>query len=372
MSSEYHFTIPGQSFWGCKEPRNFDVYISLPDDKVIEASDKLPGICLVVSGFGGDARAHVYRKLRRLFSDEKDLVIVQCDYFGYEYMGKELDREVRQSAEKVRCDPLSILSEEEWQEALSDEKIIIRSHLTSSETPENFCEMGIFQALDCVRALKKTTELLESAGLNFDKNNIIGYGFSQGAYLLYLINAMYPDLFSLIIDNSAWFVPRYFTRYRRLFCESLTITCPDNTKRHLPLEIREYFHASDFIEDKGIYDLRTLYTQFRNRALILSYHGTLDTFISLEDKRNFLQHVNNTKLHIVSSDNIDGTVFTSARHGLGTDFIEFFRNSITDENIAAAGMCAEKGRDLWNGNTLSSDMYCYHFTEDGTAVRKFT
>ena len=68
----------------------------------------------------------------------------------------------------------------------------------------NFNDMGIMQALDNISAIVTVIEIIKDNGYKFDESKIIIYGHSHGAYLGYLCNAFAPNLFSMIIDNSAW------------------------------------------------------------------------------------------------------------------------------------------------------------------------
>lgn len=64
--------------------RNLKIYFSVPQNGV----DENTGLLLFIAGFGGQATSNVYKKMRDNFSDKYNLVTIQCDYFGYEFMQK--------------------------------------------------------------------------------------------------------------------------------------------------------------------------------------------------------------------------------------------------------------------------------------------
>ncbi|EDS76721.1 conserved hypothetical protein [Clostridium botulinum C str. Eklund] len=62
--------------------RMMNVYFSTPQYGV----SKNTGIMLYISGFGGNANSKVCKKMRSEFADKYNLITIQCDYFGYEFM----------------------------------------------------------------------------------------------------------------------------------------------------------------------------------------------------------------------------------------------------------------------------------------------
>ncbi|WP_223869599.1 DUF2920 family protein [Paenibacillus sabuli] len=104
------------------------------------------------------------------------MVTIQCDFFGWEFM----------------------------------------QSVSLNETVSNFNDMGIMQALDNITAVIIVSEFIKDNNLKFNAKKIIADGQSHGAYLAFLCNRFAPNLFSLIIDNSAWIVPAYLTLNRRI------------------------------------------------------------------------------------------------------------------------------------------------------------
>ncbi len=55
--------------------------------------------------------------------------------------------------------------------------------------------MGIMQAIDNISAVICIMEIIKDNCYKFNRNKIIIYGHSHGAYLAYLCNAFAPNLF---------------------------------------------------------------------------------------------------------------------------------------------------------------------------------
>ena len=82
MAKEYRLQIKGQEYFETETERFFSVFFSVPDTGI----DENTGLCLLVAGFGGNAEANVYKKMRNQFADDYNMVLIQCDYFGCEFM----------------------------------------------------------------------------------------------------------------------------------------------------------------------------------------------------------------------------------------------------------------------------------------------
>ena len=66
------------------DKRKFKVRFCEPDFGVNEDT----GILLFVSGFGANSNSNVYKKMRQTFANKYNLITIQCDYFGNEFMQK--------------------------------------------------------------------------------------------------------------------------------------------------------------------------------------------------------------------------------------------------------------------------------------------
>lgn len=337
MAKEYRLQIKGQEYFETETERFFSVYFSVPDTGI----DENTGLCLLVAGFGGNAEANVYKKMRNQFADDYNMVLIQCDYFGCEFMDSKL----------------SDMLFENWQEWFSTEEydyykensfetpVIKKEVFELNETRENFCEMGVFQALDNLRAVKAVQDWIIAEGYTYDHETIIGYGHSQGAYLLYLCNALFPGLFSVIIDNSAWDFPFWLMAKRpfeRVWKENIILRAEVN------------YQGLQYIDDRVIYLLETAYSQMKNTCKIYSYHGEKDALISLDEKKKFVSKIENCMLHPVGEAQVDGEIFKNTAHGLGADFLKMF-----DMVYKQYQLNHVKNGGNWNTSTIVTAMYKY-------------
>ena len=311
------------------EERKIKIYYSLPDDGVNEDT----GILLLIAGFGANSNSNVYKKMRNKFADEYNLVTIQCDYFGWEFM---------QESYKIRgCgtnkDIFKIFTKNELESFYNDGvfnfykfleisknyKMDLEVEADLRENSKNFNDMGIMQAIDNITAVLSVINTLNNNGYIFNKNKIILYGYSHGAYLSYLCNAFAPTLFTLIIDNSSWLYPKYIYNDRILY----------GTVGKLNIKINFDYLAKKIIKDTKILDLKWLYSNFENNCNIISYHGISDELISNLDKKEFCNNIKKCKYQEISENKIDNVIFKSTSHGLDADFIKLFEYTMRNGDI---------------------------------------
>lgn len=267
MSKNYEITIDAHpNFYDDNSQRKLNIYFSEPEEGVNPET----GILVLIPGFGGNANSNVYKKMRMQFSNQFNLITIQCDYFGLEFMQSEL----------------------------------------LEESIQNFNDMGPLQAIDIISSVIIVQEILRDNELVYNSNKIIAYGHSHGAYLAYLANIFAQDLFSLIIDNSSWLLPVYLQSSRHLYMADKTLVFDYFVKR-----------MEDF--DIEIYDLRRQYKKFENRCLVYSFHGDNDNLMSLQEKEKFINPLKKSHLYKITRENIDDT-FRSNTHGLNADFLKMF------------------------------------------------
>ncbi len=351
MATEYALTVTGQPYFNHTESRSIPAFYTIPDRGVTSST----GILLLISGFEGDTSANVYKKMRMEFSDQQDLIVVQCDYFGFQFMGSDTMLQVHQKMEDM-VEELNQHTDEIdtfMPEGMRDE-------LTLSETSDCFCELGIFQALDNLRVLKKVMMLLSEQGLEYNNNRIIAYGYSHGAYLSLLCNAFAPNLFSGILDNSGWIYPVYL--YRSRICSGKW--SDSETQKSKMLYVFINYMGRTWIDDLEVYNLRRLYSQFENHANILSFHGEDDGLVPLKEKLHFLEKVENSRFYVVQEKDVDHKIFNNTQHGMGSNFLALFyfvsaieRFERPEENKAA-------GEELWNFHSFSSRKYQYNISSE--------
>jgi len=312
--------------------RKIKVYFSVPE----KGTNEDTGLLLFIAGFGGTASSNVYKKMRNEFADKYNVVTIQCDYFGYEFMQGSENMQIPHFDKEQFS---KIFSAEEISQVYKNGQVDFNTFLDlgrkynikmdvkedlSEENIDNFNDMGVMQAIDNVVAVLSVMNILYNNAQDFNSKKVIVYGHSQGAYLAYLCNAFAPKLFSLIIDNSAWLYPVYLIDGNRMLMSK---------RGNLTLVIIFEYLAKKIIYDKEIFNLPYLYSKFKNNCQIIVYHGTTDNLIKCKDKSGFCSRINKCIYNEISEDKVDGIVFKSTNHGLDSDFIELFDYTINNYNI---------------------------------------
>ncbi|SFC60845.1 DUF2920 family protein [Clostridium uliginosum] len=301
------------------ENREFNIYFSEPNEGI--NSDT--GLLLLIAGFGGNASSNVYKKMRNEMADKYNLVTIQCDYFGWQFM---------QQADKIIVPNFyrdQVFTEEDMKKIYKSGKLDFDEFVNqgikygldvtvnvdlSDETLNDFNDMGIMQAIDNITAVLRVMAILYDNKYEFNTKKVIIYGHSHGAYLSYLCNAFAPTLFSLIIDNSAWIYPEYLKTNRYL------VHNIDKFKINLKFD----YLAKKLHIDKELLNLQHIYSNFKNTCKIICYHGVTDNLISNFEKKDFCKMVENCQYNEISLDKIDGYIFKSTNHGLDADFLKLF------------------------------------------------
>lgn len=323
MSKEYSYDIYGHPSLLEPKERKLNIYFSEPETGV----NKDTGILLFIAGFGGNANSNVYKKMRSTFADKYNLVTVQCDYFGWEFMQgsnniylninkKELEKIFNKEEVEYIYQDANIF--DRLMEISSNNKANISVKEKLEESLENYNDMGLIQALDNISAVINVIEIIKDNGLEFNNDKIILYGNSHGAYLSYLCNALAPNLFSLLIDNSSWLFPVYLKSSRYL----------NSMYGNSILSVEFDYLAKELDFDEELLYLPSLYRRFDNKCNIICYHGTNDNLISHIDKVKLRNVINNFRYNEIDNSKVDNIVFKSNRHGLDADFLELFDYTI--------------------------------------------
>ena len=320
--------------------RKVDVFYSLPQNGTNENT----GILLLLAGFGGSANSNVYQQMREEFADKYNLVTVQCNYFGYEFMKDYADKMPIRYMTRENFSPF--LLEEELNFIFPNNQFSVDNHdfflknnkrdltitlnIESEETPQNFNDMGFMQAIDNINAVLNVLNLLYNNNYPFNTKKILTYGFSHGAYLSYMCNAFAPKLFSLIIDNSAWLYPKYIKANRGMSCKI-------NDKTEIVILIHSLANkmfanpSAKIFSNMDILNLNHLYDNFTNESRIIVYHGIDDKLITASKKRGFCEKLNNCTYNEIDTSKVDDNIFKSTNHGLNADFKKLF--DLTMKNI---------------------------------------
>lgn len=313
MANSYEIEVQAQPSIYLPKERTMKIAFSEPEAGV----DEETGILLIIAGYGGQLSSNVYTKMRNQFADDYNLMTVQCDYFGYQYMGNDypvvVDDELLESS--LSAAELDLLNRdyERYRHILQGK--VFTQDIELGETPSDFNDMGLMQAIDNVRAVKILLDIIKENGYSINEKRIYAYGFSHGGYLAYLCNAMWPGLFTGIIDNSAYLFP-FFLKIPRKF---------NVFQENIQIEQKVEYKAFEYVKDEQIMELPYIYSQFDNKAQILCYAGETDDMTSLEDKKAFLNKVEHTNVATVTRYNINREYFTTTGHGLGADFVKLFR-----------------------------------------------
>lgn len=278
---------------------------------------------LLIAGFGGNANSKVYKKMRNTFADKYNLVTIQCDYFGWEFMQDVND--VSLNLEQFHLNKLlkkeeinSLYEDQDKLERLikgfTDNGIKVLAKENINESLDNYNDMGLIQTLDNISAVISVIEIIKDNGYNFNMDKVILYGHSHGTYLSYLANAFAPHIFSLLIDNSSWLIPGYLrkNRYVKLgYGESI-------------IYVEFSYLAKKLDYDEEILYLPSLYKRFDNQCEIICYHGIDDRLISNSDKKELKEIIKNFNYNEISEKEVDGKILKSTEHGLDANFLELF------------------------------------------------
>lgn len=327
MAREYKFEVIGDSDWELLGTRSFKVYFSEPENEWAEP----PGILLLIAGYGGEAGSRVYQKMRSTFADEYNLYVVQCNYMGWEFMQseitqKEIDSAINTSAETERRDIVADIEEIET----------------------NYNDMGPFQALDNILAVRSLMDIIKANGKTYNESRICAYGHSHGAYLAHLCNCFFPGMFTDILDNSSWIYPIYL--------DAKEHRVQDIKIGNVRLVRHFFYRIMEEAEDKEVYDLMGLYPQFENKARILCFHGEKDTLVSSKSKINLFEEIKNSQIRIIKETDVDNEIFKSANHGLDADFLKLFQYAVENYHLLESKAVNGGG---FEGNILTTSKYVY-------------
>ena len=304
------------------ETRNFNLYYCIPEAGVTEAT----GIVLLIAGYGGMASSNVYKKMRLEFADKYNLITIQCDYFGSEFMQNEVSysldtRTFQQIPENEQAEFVQLFNTGKQAEVYNNLSSIATSYnfpiignACLSETVSNFNDMGLMQAIDNITAVYYVSKILKRENKNFNAKKIIAYGHSQGAYLSYLCNALVPDLFTLIVDNSDWVYPVYLQQQRELASN------PDTKPQFI---IYFKYLMSEMEKDQDLLNLIFLYELIPNYAKVIAFHGSNDDLILPRHKEGFCS-LHGFDYRLITDTDVDEQIFKSTGHGLGADFLKLF------------------------------------------------
>lgn len=303
-----HHTI-----WNGYNKRELRIEFTIPE----KGTNEETGLFIFVPGFGGHIDSNVYKKMRSQFADIYNVVTIQCDYFGSRFMqgvdeftfndetsflAKTFSAEEILQIQKDSSNLIPLLQNKEKEFPV---------YAKLDETLDEFADMSYMQSIDLITAIEAVKIILTKNGFQYNEQRIIGFGQSQGAYLLHLSNRLVPHLFSQIVDIAAWVSPVYLEYTRCLYTQKLSV----------------YFNylAHDILQDREALTLHQLYKNFENGAFIYSAIGTTDNLVNVEDKKASLSKLDHVQFEIIDSTKVDNVIFKSTNHGLDADFIELVK-----------------------------------------------
>lgn len=316
MSEQHSINIPAhRNIYTGTSNRELRIDFCTPQNGVNEST----GLLILVPGFGANIDSKVYTKMRAVLADEYNMVTIQCNYFGSSYMQSAnqfslKDPDILQTIltldelEEINKDSSNLLS------VLSEKNILLRVIAIMDESLEEFNDMSFMQAIDIISAIEVVKIILNDNNLKFNPNRIIGYGHSHGAYLLHLSNRLVPNLFSFLVDNSAWIEPGYFSDNRNLIQRIGNST----------LVIEFDYLAKKVIKTKKDLNLEKLYKGFHGDTQVLSFQGDDDNLVNHLEKKRIVGNIKNSDFILVEKEDVDNIKYKSNSHGLNADFLELF------------------------------------------------
>lgn len=331
MSREYQVQIEAHPSVYTDNARSnpLDIVFNEPEAGINDET----GILLLIQGFGEAVGMPHMVESRSTLADRHNMIVVQCNYFGYEFM-----QDSHKTSYHVNLEALStVFSPTEMEDVYHNKTLNMQRlfeigqhydiHLEGAEelqeTEDYFNDMGIMQAIDNLSALHAVAAILHDNGykINTFRTHVLGQG--HGGYLAYLCNALAPNLFTAVIENSAWLFPTYLAEFRVL----------ENRLGKMNHRVIFHYLASKLPSDKNLQYLPGLYRTFRNRACIISFHGSDDHLTGIRQKREFCDSLPMCNLHVVSNENTDHAILRSSAHGLGTNIQQLYSYALEKNSI---------------------------------------
>lgn len=317
MAENYTITIPAhRNIYNNISNRDLQIEFCIPS----QGTNEHTGILLLVPGFGGSINSKIYQKMRTQFADQYNLITVQCDYFGNKYMQSTetfvFDDSIdwanylsMEEMKKVTDGEISLL------DCIKNKEITIPVKAKLDESLDEFNDMGYMQAIDLITAIEAVKILVKENDMIINFNRIIGYGHSHGSYLLYLANKLLPNLFSYIIDNSAWIQPLYL-KYTRILRQNLD---------KATLNVEFIYIAHKEIKNKQNLNLHHICKGFSTNTQLIVFQGDQDSLVDHQEKQQIISRIENASFHLITKKEVDGIKYKSNTHGLNADFLELFK-----------------------------------------------
>jgi hypothetical protein len=322
MGTEYEITIEAHPsiYDSSNKKRHLHVLFTEPSQGI----NSHTGLLLVIAGYGEQSSSESYRLARGKMADEHNVIVVQCDYFGHEFMQESQSVQYEIPQESLRTvftddemswiTPNGGLDMERFFEVGIRYPIRVEGIEQLQETVDNFNDMGVMQALDQLTAIFAVQAILIDNGYKINRSRVYAYGKTDTAYLIYICNALAPSLFSCIIDNSGWLFPMYLESDRLLSSQI----------GKLLRIIRFDYMVKKISHDKELLQIPWLYKQFLNQAQVICYHGADDDVVLPKMKQAFCQSMQGANCRVITKESINKLIFQSSSSGLGANYFDFF------------------------------------------------
>lgn len=272
--------------------RRVNCYYAVPE------GEEKTGILVLPTNFGESAALESSQQKREALADKYKLLVMQCDYFGWEFM-QEGKNEKTGVAREVLA---KVFTEEELDMMYNgdildfsrmlqlgsqkEEKIVVKIKECSQETLDNCNDQSIMQALDLIAAVSFLISHSEEEKLKLDKRKIIFYGTQHGGYLAHLCNLLAPHLLSLVIDAAAWISPAYLKNLRTLTYHSGNIEC----RLLFPYLMMDKY-------DRELVDLNFLYQNLTNESNIIVYQNKNAGLAAFKEKEKMCRRIKNCRFY---------------------------------------------------------------------------
>ncbi len=333
MSEDHTINIPAHpNIYTGGHGRELRIDFCIPQEGV----NKNTGLLIFVPGFGGNIDSKVYKKMRGIFADKYNVVTIQCDYFGNKFMQDVNSFNVDKTDLRrwLTVDEIKLIELDtgKLEYFLKGKNAVLHNKYGLNETIDEFNDMSFMQAIDILTAVETVKVILKDNNLNFNSERTIGYGHSHGAYLLHLSNILSPDIYSLIIDNSAWVEPAYLYSNRYLH----------NSYKGIKVVTEIEYLGKNLIINKKCLHLKKLYNSYTGSTQIITFQGDNDHLVNHLEKRGIIENISNSTFILVTKYDVDRQKYKSNTHGLEADFLKLFDYALSFENPKTNSMELEK------------------------------
>lgn len=273
--------------------REMNIYFTTPE----AGMDTETGIMLLVANYGEHPAQMETERIR--LSDQYNVVVVQCEYFGLRFM-----QGVKVPRFHIDINLLKqVFSEEDVERVYDGQQIDLKKllevgiaypiHLNGDEPLDEsmaeFNDMGPMQAIDQLTALFAVAAIIRDNGHQVNADRVFAYAKGHGSYLVLLCNAFAPELFTSIATEDTELFPPYLKGKRTL----------SGRKGKLTFAVSFNYLASSLSYDEEILRLPQLYRKFYNRCPMIVVQRASQDISDIEEKRVFFNKVRSCQFTVL-------------------------------------------------------------------------